>query len=555
MDIDTRSLLIIENKELPVFDFQSVIQNVPEYFSGYVAVNQLPDLGTLHKSPPKLILLDADFLQEEGVRFLDSMRKMAMSVPVVALVGTDSAELGIRMLKAGAQDYLIKEKMDLETFWKAANSAIDKCQLQRKLNELAHYDSLTGLLNRSLFLDRVKRAMADFRRYGRECALIFLDLDYFKSINDTYGHDVGDKLLKQVGRRISNCCRASDHCARLGGDEFVVLLPEITEAAAQLVAQKLIDAFAPPFKVDNIVLRVTPSIGVAHCPTTANNPEDLLNHADSALYLAKESGRAQFKRFEAEHQQRFTRLKTLKNALPDALHNHELSLYYQPIFSTRDKRITGIEILCRWPHRQYQVETKEVLSWINQMDLSTEFHQWLFEALSYKLNLFEKESKEVHVCINIGLRHLESEEIYNLLLSFMDKSQLSFGHVELEIDESEIAMFREKELEQLRKLKQLGFRISIDNFGLNDVALHKLASLPVDKLKISQHLNAKVNNDSAYRAIVSMLIQVADSLGKQCVVKGIESRAQWEFVSLFHKVEAQGFWLARPVPLPDDFHL
>lgn len=506
-------------------------------------------LNGLH---PICCVLDFDSSWEQSLDFLVQrrMNRSEHPVPILAVTSETSPERLVNLLEAGAHEYLIQGEFDASNLVKSINTAVRISRLQSQVYELTHYDPLTGLLNRSLFIDRVKRAMEDFQRYGRQSALIFIDLDHFKSINDTYGHDIGDRLLQEVADRIRRTCRKSDQCGRLAGDEFVVLLPEVDEEGAYLVAQKLLDVLSVPIEVNILSLSVTPSLGVAHCPTTSETAQDLLLHADSALYLAKEKGRSQFQQFNRLNKQRFERSQKLKQALPGAIANNELELAYQLVFATRSARVVGMEALCRWPHQIYQVEAREIMAWVQELGLGFPFHQWLLKSLFSRQTMKLMERNVDLLCLNFSLKQLVAPEIIELLFASVKQAGLQPCNIELDIDESEIRHLRDSELKALTKLKDAGFQIALDNFGISDVACHRISDLPFDTLKVGQEFNRKVTRFESYRKMVLGFVQFAHAIDKKIIVKGVESERVWHLLCELQCDGAQGYWLSEP-----EYHL
>jgi diguanylate cyclase (GGDEF)-like protein/PAS domain S-box-containing protein len=434
----------------------------------------------------------------------------------------------------------------------AINSNItEQKRTQAALEHQALHDALTGLPNRALLGTRLQVALAAARHDGTSLALLMLDLDRFKEINDTLGHQAGDGLLRQVGARLLEVLRASDTLARLGGDEFAVLLPGTGLDGAQMVARKLLHAFERPFALEGSRLTVGSSIGIALYPQHAADAESLLRCADVAMYLAKRavSGSAVYAADQDQHS--LDRL-SLASELRRAIDQHELVVYFQPKLDCRRGTLAGLEALVRWQHPEHGlVPPDQFIPLAEQIGLIRPLGRRVLELALRECRAWLDEGVLAPVAVNLSMRELLDQELPTEIEQLLARWDLDPHWLRLELTESSLMVDPARALETLTGLRGLGVTMSVDDYGTGYSSLRYLQQLPVDELKIDRSfVRSMVTNDSDL-AIVRSTIELAHALGLQVVAEGVEDAATWARLAQLGCDQAQGYFLSRPLPVAD----
>ena len=422
---------------------------------------------------------------------------------------------------------------------------------EHELAHLAHYDPLTDLPNRLLFTDRTEQALASAQTHKRGCALLMIDLDHFKMINDSLGHSIGDQLLKGVAERLSAMVGPGITLARLGGDEFAVLAescPQMVHAAA--LAQRIIDGLKEPFQIDGHQLFVNISVGISLFPGDALSAEQLLRNSDSALFKAKSAGRNGYalytEELTAHAQQRVETAFELRRALEQ----QELRVYYQPVHDLKTRRLIGVEALVRWEHPQRGlVSPAEFIPIAERTGLIAEIDAWVMRQACEQMCLWLQAGVVLSfVAVNVSSRLFARRELFGQVARVLHETGLDPACLELEVTESAVMDDPEVALEQMHRLRELGVRLAIDDFGTGYSSLLRLKRMPVQKLKIDQGFVAGLPWDEDDAAIVRVIIALAQSMGMQVHAEGIEQVEQASFL-LEHGCDlGQGYWFGRPVP-------
>jgi diguanylate cyclase (GGDEF)-like protein/PAS domain S-box-containing protein len=426
-----------------------------------------------------------------------------------------------------------------------------------EIRNLAFYDHLTGLPNRRLLIDRVRQAMASSTRSAKYCALLFLDLDNFKTLNDTLGHDIGDLLLQQVASRISGCVRKGDTVARLGGDEFVVMLEELSEFLQEAVMQteavgsKILAAFNLPYQLDTYEHVSSTSIGVTLFTANDGSTEDLLKRADLAMYQAKAGGRNTLRFFDPEMQTAVTTRAAMEESFREALQNNQFALHYQAQV-TAEGRISGAEVLLRWLHpRRGMVSPVEFIPFAEESGLILPLGRWVLETACTQLAMWASRPEMSHlsVAVNVSSRQLKHPNFVDEVLSILDHSGASPHRLKLELTESLLVDDVEDAITKMAALKAKGVGFSLDDFGTGYSSLSYLKRLPLDQLKIDQGFVKHVLTDPNDMAIAKMIIVLAESLGLTVIAEGVETVEQRNFLANLGCLAYQGFLISRPLAL------
>ncbi|MCU7944334.1 MAG: EAL domain-containing protein [Candidatus Thiodiazotropha sp. (ex Cardiolucina cf. quadrata)] len=429
-------------------------------------------------------------------------------------------------------------------------------EAQDQINFLAHHDALTRLPNRALFRERFDHALMHARRENTSIALLFLDLDRFKTVNDTLGHPVGDQVLLEVSKRMNQIIRASDTLARLGGDEFVLLLEEQTDAQhAAVVARKLIDLFSRPMIIGEHELVVTASIGITLYPNDGDDSDKLIRHADRAMYEAKQQGRNTYRFFTQALTEGALERLMMENDLRRAVARNELILHYQPIVNLETRQLQGIEALVRWQHpEQGLIAPGLFIELAEEIGIIGEIGQWVLRAACSQLARWDRDGFKVpRISVNLSVQQIDREGLITMVSEELNSSGLSPERLELEVTESMLIRNPELSRTVLSELRTLGVKFAIDDFGTGYSSLAYLKLLPLDHLKIDQSFVRDIGKDTNDEGIVRAIIAMSKSLGLESVAEGVEEAHQARFLQQAGSELAQGYLYSRPLPADEIF--
>jgi diguanylate cyclase (GGDEF)-like protein len=411
---------------------------------------------------------------------------------------------------------------------------------------------LTGLPNRVLLRDRIQQAIAQAHRGASQLAVLFIDLDRFKTINDSLGHQLGDRLLQSVASRILVCVREGDTVARVGGDEFVIVIPGVEHANdAAAVAGKILEVLSSAFHLHGNDLHVAASIGISLYPSDGADAETLMRNADTAMYHAKDMGRANFQFFTQHMNAAAQQRLTLENALRRALEQREFQLEYQPLFDLRDRRITGFEALLRWhPQGGEPVPPVEFIGAAEDSGLIVPIGEWVLKEALRQGRAWQEMGHPLMVAVNVSAKQLARSSFVERLRSLIQETGIDPRLVELEVTESVIIEGAGEARAALDHIAALGVGLAIDDFGTGYSGLAYLKRLPIDTLKIDQSFVRDLTLDPDDAAIVTAIVAMARSLGVDVVAEGVETEEQVAELKRLGCHRAQGYLLARPMPGP-----
>ncbi len=420
-----------------------------------------------------------------------------------------------------------------------------------RVEYLAYHDSLTTLPNRSLFSKLLGHSIHQAHRYKRQLAVLFLDLDHFKIINDTLGHEAGDQLLQEVAVRLKTCLRENDTVSRLGGDEFVVMLPELDEDKyAATVAQKILSVTARPFVLSGQECRVTASIGISIYPEDGMDEQTLTKNADIAMYKAKEEGKNNFQFYSEELNASSLERLNLESALRHALERNQFQLYYQAKRDTRSGQITGMEALLRWQHPDLgTVAPMRFIPLAEESGLIIPIGKWVLRTACRQNVVWNNLGLEpLNMAVNLSARQFFDENLLANLTQILADTGMDAHLLELEISESLLMHEVEKTRQVFRGIKDLGVRIAIDNFGIGYSSLATLKQFPLDSIKIDRSFIHDVSNVAEDRALTEAIIAMGRTLSLIVVAQGVETKEQADFLRQHACDEFQGFYLNKPLP-------
>lgn len=427
-------------------------------------------------------------------------------------------------------------------------------QAEERLSYLASFDALTDLPNRTLFHDRLGQATARARWRKRWVAVLFLDLDRFKVINDTLGHAVGDRLLKAAAARLIDSIREGDTVARLGGDEFVLILDDLAQPQdTSKVAQKILEALSEPFHLEERELFITASIGIALWPEDGENPETLLKNADTAMYRAKEMGKNNYQLYSPALNAKASERLALENALRHALEREELLLHYQPKIDLPTGKIVGMEALVRWKHPEHGlVSPAEFIPLAEETGLIVPIGEWVLRAACAQNKAWQKVGlPPIRIAVNLSARQFHKQNLSQTIIQVLREVDLDPRYLELELTESLIMKNAEATIAMLSELDAIGVEMTVDDFGTGYSSLSYLKRFPVHTLKIDRSFVRDLSSDPDDAAIVTAIITLAHSLDLKVVAEGVETVEQLEFLRSLKCDEMQGYLFSRPLP-PDE---
>ncbi len=463
----------------------------------------------------------------------------------------DAAERALRRAQ-----HTLEQRVEARTAELArANAGLQAEIGERRLADqrvvhMAHHDALTGLPNRTLLADRVGQAIARAHRRGGKLAVLFLDLDRFKNVNDSLGHAIGDLLLTAVAARIQTCLREEDTAARLGGDEFIISLPDVADAAeAASVASRILAELARPFTIGEHQLHADGSIGIALYPRDGNTAETLLRNADTAMYHAKESGRANYQFFNAQMTERVSHRLSMETQLRRALERGEFVLHYQPLVNLPGARLAGTEALLRWPQSDRHVlPPAEFIPIAEDTGLIIPLGEWVLLEACAQTQAWQARHPGLRVAVNLSARQFRQKDLIGMVERVLGETGLAPGLLELELTESMLMHHAEETVTILQRLNEMGVRLAIDDFGTGYSSLSYLKRFPLHTLKVDRSFVRDISTDPDDAAIVTAIVAMARSLGLNVIAEGVETEEQAAFLSSLACHQAQGYHFGRPMP-------
>jgi diguanylate cyclase (GGDEF)-like protein/PAS domain S-box-containing protein len=522
--------IVIECDNVPVFANRTCARifgfATPEEFLA------LPSLDVLFAPP------------ETGQRRRLAKRPEEAEIQEYSCVRRDGTRIAVEMI---TQEVVWKGRPALQST--LADITLRKAYEER-LHRRANYDEVTGLPNRVLALDRLRRAVVSAQRHHHKGSLLFLDLDNFKKINDTWGHAIGDDLLRQAAARLRGCVREEDTVARLGGDEFTVILPKIHSARhTEPVLHKILAAFSQPFRLDRHEAFVTTSIGVTVFPDDSDDPQQLMQNADAAMYRAKADGRGTFHYFTPELNQRAIERMRIEGYLMHALERDEITIAYQPIVDVRTGQTESAEALIRWNSPALgPLGPDAFISLAEDTGLIVPIGAWLIRTACQQLRAWHGAGfKRLGLSLNISARQLRTRGLIDLLAEVLDRCELPPDSLELEITEGSLMQDVQEAAAAIEAFDRLGVRVALDDFGTGYSCLSHLTNLPVDTLKIDRSFIHGVDSDAKKSTVVEAILAMAHRMGIRVVAEGVETSRELEFIRSRGCHLAQGYLFSRPL--------
>ncbi|HAK61477.1 MAG TPA: hypothetical protein DCO77_14045 [Nitrospiraceae bacterium] len=523
-------------------------------------------IAAMGQNSHEVYLLDYRLGARTGLELMRESIANGCKAPMILLTGQGDHRVDLEAMKAGAADYLVKGEISALLLERSMRYAIEKKRAEAQILHMAYYDNLTNLPNRLLFQDRLSQAIVQAERYERMSAMLFLDLDNFKRINDTFGHRIGDLLLKAVADRLKESVRDSDSVARQhadilnvtvarqGGDEFTVLLSEVRKPQdVARVAQRFLDKLARPFLLDGHEVFITASIGIAIYAIDGKDFESLLKNADAAMYHAKGQGKNNYQFYKQSMNATALEKLELENDLRRALARKEFLLYYQPQIDVRTGEIVGMEALIRWQHPvRGLVSPADFIPLTEETGLIVPIGEWVLQTACKQSKAWQAAGfAPIPVSVNLSSRQFRQRVLLQTIEQAMDASGLDCRHIVLEITESVVMQEQEASRALLVELASKGLRLAMDDFGTGYSSLSNLKRFPIDAIKIDRSFVMDITTDPDDAAITKAIIAMGRSLNLNVIAEGVETEEQLAFLYQQGCHMIQGFLISRPVPMEE----
>jgi diguanylate cyclase (GGDEF)-like protein len=502
------------------------------------------------------VLLDLPREQEAPLEALRHLRSGAPDAPIIVISDYADEGLGVAAVKAGAQDYLLKSELNPSVLGRAVRYSVERKRSEVELAHLALHDPLTALPNRTLFLDRLTVSLDRSRRTSAPVAVLFLDVDEFKLINDSLGHPAGDKLLRVLADRFRGMLRPMDTVARFGGDEFTFLFEELeSEREAVLIAERISHYASLPLSLGEGPTSVSVSIGIAMVSDPSVSPDHVIRDADAAMYRAKELGGARFELYDESSRQRAMERLKLEGALRLAVERSELRVHYQPRVSLNGEiGLVGFEALVRWEHPERGlIEPSEFIAIAEETGLIVPIGEWVLKRALGQIRRWRETRPGMTISVNLSSRQLEDPGLVARLAKAIHESGAEPGVLCLEVTEDTVEHNPELAGRMLVALSQTGVKLAIDDFGMGHSSLQSLKDLPVDTLKIHESFVSSLATGPGDVAIVGAVVELGHALGLSVVAEGVETDAQLAHLRDLGCDGAQGYLFSHAVP-EDDVH-
>jgi len=520
---------------------------------------QLTWCSQLNTSLPKILAQDYDVVlldyywgDYNARELLNTVRLQACQSPIVVMTDEMETEVDREAIRAGASDYLIKGQIDVELLERTLRYAIERKQTEQHLARLAHYDPLTDIPNRILFRDRLEHAIRLAERDHTLFALMFIDLNGFKQVNDSFGHDAGDQIIRVCAERLSACMRRSDSVARMGGDEFTLLLQN-TENNTDIahIAQKVIDSISQPAQIGGYEVVVGCSIGIAIYPQAGRDADTLLKNADLAMYKAKQEEGSSYCFFTDAMNQDVRRQLRLESDLRKALKKSQFFLEYQPRIDVTTGRIIALESQLRWHHPERgTLSADEFIAIAEDTGLITAIGYWAIrQACTDLKKLHAVFGTELVMSINMSVRQFKDDRLVQEIANIFSETGIEAGDIELELTETTFMENIDLVSLCMRPLAHFGINFSLNNFGTGSSSFLHLQRLPITAVKIDSHFMAELQRSRSDRRLISAMITLAKNLGKIVVADGVENNEQkkWLESSGCDQMQGQHFFAAQPI--------
>lgn len=544
---DLPRVLVIEDNPTDAETMRGILEPVT---SEIVLHERLAEaLQVMRQRSFDAVLADLSLPDARGLDVVVRLRTLAPDAAIIILGGADDEDVALRGVQMGVQDYLSKRSMDPRTLRRTLRYAVERKRAEQRLAYLARHDQLTGLANRTTFVEKLNSALARARRQTQPLAVLFVDVDRFKAINDSLGHEAGDHLLKTVSLRLQQSVREYDTVARIGGDEFAVLLEDIDNAHGPTeVSQRILAALTAPIIVNDIELVMTGSVGVAVHPQAGDSAERLMKAADSAVHAAKNKGRNNFQMAVGDDDADATKRIRLSAELRHALKAKQFLLFYQPQIDIREARVSGLEALLRWRKPDGRlVSPADFIPILEDTGLIVDVGAWVLEESCMQLRRWRDEGmRDLRVAVNLSAKQFETNDLIRVVQNALQVSGIEPDGLELEITESLLMQDTSHTNQTLEALKALGIRIAVDDFGTGYSSLAYLERFRVDVLKIDRSFINAINATGRKGSVAGAIVGLGHRLGLEVVAEGVETEDQLHHLHSSDCDVVQGFYFGKP---------
>ena len=563
-----RRILVVDDDAATLMLMRVALLNAG--FEVETAVDGEDALEKFRQHPSDLVLLDVDMPGRSGHEICTALRaEVGELLPIVMVTGMDDVESVEKAYHAGATDFFAKPinwaliGHRVRYLCRGFQNLLDLQAAEQKIRQLAYFDTLTRLPNRQSFLERVEREIARARLDGRKLAILFMDLDGFKNINDTMGHGSGDLILQLVADRLRQELRPSDLVsrpsaaeavlgfARLGGDEFTALIRDIAQAEdALVIAHRIRDVMRRPFRLDKREMALTTSIGIALYPNDGEDALALLKHADTAMYHAKDRGRDNCQLYSASLTEQAVQRMTLESSLRLALARNEFHLLYQPQFDLQQGCVLAVEALIRWQHpEQGLIQPLDFIPLAEENGLIIPIGEWVLRTACADTARWQRAGHCVRVAVNLSPMQFRDPNLINMILETLSRTGLAPGLLELEVTES--TAMETSGIATLQALCHAGVSVALDDFGTGYSSMSYLRKMPLNTLKIDRRFVMALPGEDKDRAIVRAILSLAKSLDFSVTAEGVETLEQAQTLNDMDCNSLQGYYFSKPIPAAD----
>lgn len=523
----------------------------PEGFRLLIAERLSTAASMLDGESVDIILLDLRLPDGNGLDSLVKMHALSPGVPIVVLSHVEDESLAVKAVRMGAQDFLVKAHINGALLTRSLRYAMERRQLEEHLHHMAHHDALTGLPNRKLFYERLARALALSRRHRRSVALMMVDLNDFKQINDVFGHPVGDEMLRQVADRLRACLRETDCVARLGGDEFIMFVTDLSDAdQATGVVLKIIEALTPPYLIERRDFAMRASIGIALHPEDGGDIETLVKNADVAMYQAKDRGREEnrFNFYSRELDASAGERMEMEGALRRALELGEFVVNYQPQVDLHSNRVIGVEALLRWQRNDELLMPASFMPALEESGLIVPVGGLVLTMACRQAVDWRRMGLTLgKIAVNISPRQFRDDHLVERVARALRDSGLDAWSLELELSEESLREDEEIAIAKLRELSALGVNLALDNYRARFASLRDLKRFPINTVKLDKTIVRDMVSNAEDAAIVQAVISVAHVFKMKGIAEGVETDSQVAMLRRQSCDDAQGFIFGRPL--------
>ncbi|EAQ98842.1 two-component system response regulator [Congregibacter litoralis] len=508
-----------------------------------------------------VILLDYSMPEVDGIEMVIELRSKPDlgNTAIVMVSASEDPQLALNCIEVGAQDFIPKNEINQGKLSKAIVHARKRFEVEQRMHEsylavkrMAERDPLTGLSNRYHFEEILKVMIATNRRLNNSVALLALDLDDFKNVNDTLGHGVGDQVLIEAVNRISTCLRENEGFARMGGDEFAIIIGGVANLQeVSAIANRILGKFTTPFTCDGVEISCGVSIGAALCPADTTAPNQLMKCADIAMYRSKQSGKNKICFYEARYQAEFHRRVGIRNEIGSILKDSGFRLFYQPIYDAKTSKIVGTEALVRWPEKDPSYGPDEFIPIAEESRMIDGLGKWVITTAIKQLAKWQETNSLLTMSINISPVQLEHDDLLSCLSDAITAAKVAPESVVLEITETAFFKHSDKISDALHALSQHGFKIALDDFGMGFSSIAHLMDYPIDIVKLDKSMQIPSATGGRRQQVLAGLALMLRQLNFEIVAEGIETAAQQDNCIGLELDKLQGFLLARPMPASD----